>query len=102
MSTMEQSWNFIRGFRPELAHLIMQRLQLRFPTHEPEDPYDVDDIYNAANFAIGGRAHDTTFGIAPTQAQQPTYQPPQNPTSPATASTGVDPTAVKIEALTKS
>ena len=54
MSAAEQSRNFIRGFRPELVHLIMQRLQLQFLTHEPEVPYDVDDIYNAANFAIGG------------------------------------------------
>ena len=83
-----------------LAHLIMQWLQLQFPMHEPEDLYDVNDIYNATNFAIGGRARDATFGIVPTQAQQTTYQPLQNLTSPMAASTSADPTAVKIEALT--
>ena len=101
MSTLEQLRNFIRGFRPELVQSIMQCLQLRFPMHVPKDPYNVDDIYNAANFAVGGHARDAAFNTQPVQAQQPAvYQQLPIPAIPTAATASADPTAVKIEALT--
>ena len=72
----------------------MQRLQLKFPNHFPEDPYDVDHVYDAANFVIGGPTPGAAFISAPLP---PTYQQsPYQPSAPPVA----DPTTVKLEALT--
>jgi hypothetical protein len=91
MSTTDQSRNFLRGFQPEVVHLIQQRLQLRNPNHFPDDPYPV---YDVANFVIGGPTQNTVFSGMPLP---PTYQPsPYQPAAPPAA----DPTTVKLEALT--
>lgn len=117
LSTIDQSRNFIRGFSPNLAHQVMQRLQLRFPTHMPEDPYRIDDVYDAANFIIGGPTQGA-FLSTPAQAPQAgqyqpapywpqqqahaspaTYQSPYAPMQAATPAPA-DPATVKIKALT--
>ena len=69
----------------------MERLQLKKPDHFPLDPYDLDDIYNAANFVLMCAIPGSPVGTIPTSY-------PSSPTSPAPAP--ADPTTAKIEALT--
>ncbi|ETW75013.1 hypothetical protein HETIRDRAFT_164801 [Heterobasidion irregulare TC 32-1] len=58
----KQGCTFARGFQPELWARISQRLQLKFPDHFPDDPYNLQDIHNAARFVLHGTtsAYSTT------------------------------------------
>jgi hypothetical protein len=115
MSTIDQSRSFLCGFSPELAHRVRQRLELRHPAHMPEDPYPLDDVYDATNFTIGGSGGGT-LTAAPLQTSQQAGQyqpaaywaPPQQAYNTSTSphntymqpTPNADPTMVKIEALT--
>ncbi|KAH9037343.1 hypothetical protein EDB84DRAFT_1268747 [Lactarius hengduanensis] len=85
LSAAEQSRAFIRGFQPTLEQHIKQRLQLKKPDHNPQDTYELDDIYDAAAFVL--------MGTSPA-----TLRNSPSATSPvaATASTSTD---VKLEAI---
>ncbi|KAJ2970027.1 hypothetical protein NUW54_g12827 [Trametes sanguinea] len=54
LSTSEQSRLFVRGIAQPLWGQVSQRLQLKLPDHYPEDPYKLDDVYNAAKFVLHG------------------------------------------------
>lgn len=54
LSTAEQSRAFVRGFPPDLWSRISQRLQLKLPDHFPDDPYDLNEIHEAAQFVLHG------------------------------------------------
>jgi hypothetical protein len=54
LSAAEQSRAFVRGFQPELWSRISQRLQLKLPDHFPDDPYDLVEIHEAAQFVLHG------------------------------------------------
>ena len=58
MAVTEQSRTFLRGFRQDLSQRVMRRLELKKPDHMPQDPYDLDDIYDAANFVLMGSTLD--------------------------------------------
>ena len=91
MEISEQSQAFLHGFLQDLPQKVMQRLQLKKPDHFPLDPYDLDDIYNTANFVLMCAIPGPPVGIIPTSH-------PSSLTFPAPAP--ADPTTVKIEALT--
>ncbi|KAI9064920.1 hypothetical protein FKP32DRAFT_1611013 [Trametes sanguinea] len=80
LSTSEQSRLFVRGIAQPLWGQVSQRLQLKLPDHYPEDPYKLDDIYNAAKFVLHGTVTATP--------------PPAHATTSASNSGG---TTVKIE-----
>ncbi|KAF8258332.1 hypothetical protein EI94DRAFT_1622905, partial [Lactarius quietus] len=52
MSKAKQAQAFFRGFQPELEQQIRNWLQIVKPPHDPRDPYDLDDIYNVANYVL--------------------------------------------------
>lgn len=54
LSAAEQSRAFLRGFQPDLWGRISQRLQLQFPDHYPDDPYELDQIHEAAQYVLHG------------------------------------------------
>src|SRR6266850_2998421 len=54
MSVAEQSRVFFCRFRRDLLNKVLQRLQLKFPDHHPDDPYTLDEIYAAAQYALQG------------------------------------------------
>ncbi|KAL7281404.1 hypothetical protein ACG7TL_004717 [Trametes sanguinea] len=80
LSTSEQSRLFVRGIAQPLWGQVSQRLQLKLPDHYPEDPYKLDDVYNAAKFVLHGTVTATP--------------PPAHATTSASNSGG---TTVKIE-----
>ncbi|KAJ7121035.1 hypothetical protein C8R44DRAFT_831743 [Mycena epipterygia] len=64
LSPAEQSCAFLRAMQPaSLLTAIKQRLQIKKPDIHPEDPYDLADLYEAAQFVIAGGLG--TFTIIP-------------------------------------
>ena len=54
MAEVEQQHLFIRGFQPSLISRVAQRLQLKDPDHHPDDPFSVQDVFSAAQYALQG------------------------------------------------
>jgi hypothetical protein len=54
LSAAEQSRAYVRGFQPDLWSRISQRLQLKLPDHFPDDPYDLEQVHEAAQFVLHG------------------------------------------------
>ncbi|CDO76659.1 hypothetical protein BN946_scf184469.g1 [Trametes cinnabarina] len=54
LSPAEQSRLFVRGIAPPLWEQISHRLQLKLPDHYPDDPYTLEQVYNAAKFVLHG------------------------------------------------
>ncbi|KAJ7176347.1 hypothetical protein C8R43DRAFT_872641, partial [Mycena crocata] len=53
LSPAEQGRSFLRAMQPPtFSTAILQRLQIKKPDIHPEDPYDLGDIYDAAQFVI--------------------------------------------------
>ncbi|KAJ7183918.1 hypothetical protein C8R46DRAFT_985109, partial [Mycena filopes] len=53
LSISEQSRSFLRAMQPaSLLVKIQNRLQIKQPDVHPEDPYTIDAIYEAAQFAL--------------------------------------------------
>ena len=54
ISKAEQSRAFLRGFQQQLLLETYRRLEIKFPDQIRDDPYDLDDIYKAADFVLTG------------------------------------------------
>ncbi|KAJ6494138.1 hypothetical protein DFH09DRAFT_946866 [Mycena vulgaris] len=55
LSASEQSRSFLRAMQPaSLLAKVQNRLQIKKPDVHPEDPYDIADIYEAAQFVLAG------------------------------------------------
>ncbi|KAI8973170.1 hypothetical protein BD414DRAFT_510245 [Trametes punicea] len=76
-----------RGSQPDspspLGAQVLQRLQLKLPDHYPEDPYKLEDVYNAAKFVL----HSTVTAVPP-------------PAHAITSASSFGGTTVKIEDFT--
>ncbi|KAH9025616.1 hypothetical protein EDB84DRAFT_1564013 [Lactarius hengduanensis] len=68
MSQAEQTRAFMRGLQPEMEQQVKQRLQLKFPDHNQQDPYNPDELYDAASYVIQGRTPATISGPTATGA----------------------------------
>ena len=78
ISIAEQGRAFTRGFQPELWGRILQRLQLKLPDHFPDDPYQLQDIHDAAKFILHGTS--STFQLASSDSSRATRGTPTEPT----------------------
>ena len=95
LSTHEQSRSFFRGLQPSLEAHMRQRLQQKFIDHLPDDPFDIDAVYEAVRYVLMG---STSMGMV--QVLPP--PPPQAPNPPVAATTSTssgDPSMIKIEAM---
>ena len=95
LSTHEQSRSFFHGLQPSLEARVRQHLQQKFIDHLPDDPFDIDMVYEAVRYVLMGSA---SMGVV----QVPLPLPPQalNPPVAATTSTSPgDPLMIKIEAM---
>ncbi len=63
MSQVEQTQAFMCGLQPELEQQVKQRLQLKKPNHNLQDPYDLEDIYDAASYVLQGMALVATSSL---------------------------------------
>ena len=65
ISKGEETRGFLRALQPELESRVRQRLQNTKPDHDPQDPYDLKELYDAAVFCIKGSAPAGAIGAAP-------------------------------------
>src|SRR6266702_1968933 len=63
MSQAEQTQAFMCGLQPELEQQVKQRLQLKKPDHDPQDPYNLEDIYDAASYVLQGMVPVATSSL---------------------------------------
>jgi hypothetical protein len=59
MSQAEESHGFLRALGPDLEDCVRQRLQTTKPNQDPEDPYDLMELYDAAVFCLKGTGGST-------------------------------------------
>ncbi|OCH83588.1 hypothetical protein OBBRIDRAFT_696880, partial [Obba rivulosa] len=55
MSEKERDRLFMRGFPESLKNRILHRLQIIDPNHDPDDPYQLDDVAEQTKYVL----HDT-------------------------------------------
>jgi hypothetical protein len=63
---MEQSQAFVQGFPNKLWMCISQRLQLKFPDHFPNNPYQLEDIHEATLYVLHGTPSTIGSTLVPT------------------------------------
>jgi hypothetical protein len=56
MSQAKQTRGFLRALQPKLENKVKQRLQIMKPQHNPQDPYALKDLYEAAGYCLLGSA----------------------------------------------
>jgi hypothetical protein len=52
MSQAEETWGFLCALQPELENQVRQRLQITDPQHDPQDPYELRKLYEAAAYCL--------------------------------------------------
>ena len=72
MSQAEETWLFLQGLQPDLKNWVKNWLQIIKPNHNPQDPYDLTDLYNVASFVLQGSVPATSqlhlpLALAPAQ-----------------------------------
>ncbi|KAH8990058.1 hypothetical protein EDB86DRAFT_2831353 [Lactarius hatsudake] len=68
MSQAEQTRVFMHRLQPDMEQQVKQRLQLKFPDHNQQDPYDLEELYDAASYVLQGRALATISTLTPSSA----------------------------------
>ncbi|KAH9007302.1 hypothetical protein EDB86DRAFT_2824352 [Lactarius hatsudake] len=63
MSQAEQTQSFMCGLQLDMEQQVKQKLQLKFPDHNQQDPYRLEELYDAASYVIQGRATATISGV---------------------------------------
>ena len=52
MSQAEQMWGFLQGLRPDLEDKVKRHLQIIELQHNLQDPYELNDLYEAACYCL--------------------------------------------------
>jgi hypothetical protein len=72
MSDNEIKRTFVRGFPIELWLKVLARLQIKYPAHHPDDPWGVDEVFEAGEFVLHGTSSFATASSAqPQKADAP-------------------------------
>jgi hypothetical protein len=61
---------YMRGFDERLQEQVKRRLQVKFPDHYHNDPYEWQDFHECAHFLLAGTATKSSVGTV-TQARVP-------------------------------
>jgi len=85
---------YVRGFNPVFWNTVLGRLHIKHPDHRLNQPYTIDEVYEAARFVLDGipvSSYHSTLPVLTAAPVPPTFlastatQP--LPTSPATSPT---------------
>jgi hypothetical protein len=68
ISQLEQSRMFGQGFETRFWHRILQRIEIKFPDHHPDDPLAVLDVYDIALYLLHGTPTSSTSTSTSTRA----------------------------------
>ncbi|PPQ76748.1 hypothetical protein CVT24_012269 [Panaeolus cyanescens] len=76
LSDIEANRKYITGFQDRFWHLVFNRLQLQHANHHPQDPWPINDVYNAVRFILQGsgnivRVEDTLPSSSPAPTSSP-------------------------------
>jgi hypothetical protein len=77
---------YIQGFNEKLQKHVKGRLQVKFPDHYYDDPYEWQDFHECTHFLLAGTAAESSIGTV-TQAHIPAIftVPPTFSTPPPAA-----------------
>jgi len=85
---------YVRGFNPVFWNTVLGRLHIKHPDHRLNQPYTIDEVYEAARFVLDGIPVSSYHGTLPALTAAPvppTFLSPTTiqplPTSPATSPT---------------
>ena len=56
LSTQEESRSFFRGMQPRLEEKVRKRLEQKFVDQCPDDPFELNDIFEAVSYVLMGSA----------------------------------------------
>jgi hypothetical protein len=86
LSDIECNKMYMRGFDERLRERVKGRLQVKFPDHYHNDPYEWQDFHDCAHFLLAGTAAESSVSTV-TQACVPTVfaVPPAFSTLPPVA-----------------
>jgi hypothetical protein len=68
---------FVRGFPNTFWNSVLARLQIKKPDTHPDDPWEVQDVYDATVFVLHGASTFTTKTVEPTSTTSQTTTPEQ-------------------------
>jgi hypothetical protein len=71
LSDIERNKMYMRGFDKRLRERVKSRLQVKFPDHYHDDPYEWQDFHECAHFLLAGTAAESSVSTV-TQACVPT------------------------------
>ena len=95
LSTHEQSRSFFRGLQPSLEARVWQHLQQNFIDHLPDNPFEINTVYEAVRYMLMGSMSMGMVQVPP----PPLPQAPNPPVAATTSTSPGDPSMVKIEAM---
>jgi hypothetical protein len=95
ISQLEQSRMFGQGFETRFWHRILQRIEIKFPDHHPDDPLAVSDVYDIALYLLHGTPTSSTRASDIVSSSSKIASPPSpihssHATLPTIASTSSD------------
>jgi hypothetical protein len=70
LSDIERNKMYMRGFDEKLRERVKGRLQVKFPDHYYDDPYEWQDFHECTHFLLAGTAAESSVGTV-TQACVP-------------------------------
>jgi len=56
---------YIRGFNPNFWNTVLGQLHIKHPNHHLNQPYKIDEVYEAARFVLDGIPVSSYHGALP-------------------------------------
>jgi hypothetical protein len=78
MSQAEEMWGFLHMLQPELENKVRQQLQITDLQHDPQDPYELRKLYEAAAYCLLGSAPAGSMGVIRSTTLLAPQPPPVN------------------------
>ena len=99
LGTVDQFHAYTRRFNPSFWNIILGRLHIKHPDHRLNQPYTIDQVYEAARFVLDGMVASSFQAASTLPALTPVPSQPTIAISPPPCSPTPDPGYVKTEDL---
>jgi hypothetical protein len=85
ISHRERNKFFMNGFHIDFRHQLRTQLRLQDPTHPLDEPWDINEVEQAARFLLDGRntGNVLTVSASPSPPPQPYYTAPSSHFAPS-------------------
>jgi hypothetical protein len=78
MSEAKEMQGFLCVLQPELENQVRQQLQIMDPQHDPQDPYELRKLYEAAAYCLLGSMPAGSMGVVRSTTSLAPQPPPVN------------------------